>query len=59
MKLLKPENADFFNPANGNLTMQEQGVCELLKLNSFPVVIQFDSIEDVYFFVNSVIKCKP
>ena len=57
MKLIKPENQDFFNVDTGNLTIITTGVCELLKLNNYPIVIQFDSKEDVIFFAKSVLKC--
>ena len=58
MKLLKPENADFFNPANGNISIIATGICELLKLNTYPIVIQFDCEDDIKFFAESVLKCK-
>lgn len=57
MKVLKPENFDYFSSTNGNQTIQENGVCELLKLNSYPIIIQFDNAEDVLFFANQVLKC--
>jgi len=57
MKVLKPENSSYFSTTNGNQTIQENGVCELLKLKSYPIVIQFDNAEDMKTFANQVLSC--
>lgn len=56
MKLLKPENPNFFDVNNGNLAIVATGVQELLKLHMYPIVIQFDCEEDVIFFAEQVLK---
>lgn len=56
MKLLKPENSDFLNPNNGCPLTIEQRFNELLNSNCFPIVVQFDNIEDIQKFVKIVSK---
>lgn len=57
MKLLKPENGDYLEPLNGNPLDIPERICELLKLNNFPIIIQFNDKEDVVLFADAVFKC--
>ena len=58
MKLLKPENSDFFAPNNGCPLAIEQRFCELLKLKLFPITIQFDNENDIQEFAEVVLTSK-
>ena len=57
MKLIEPENSDFFSGTNGNLSVQQNGVCELIKANVFPIVIQFDSVADFRNLAQQLSMC--
>lgn len=58
MKLLKPENSDFFAQNNGCPLTIEQRFCELLKLKLFPITIQFDNENDIQEFAEVVLTSK-
>lgn len=57
MTLLEPKNPDYFDPLNCNPMDIPQRICELLKLDTYPIIIQFNSKEEVLFFAESVLKC--
>jgi hypothetical protein len=57
MKLLKPKNSDFCSESNGNLSIQRHGVCELIKADVFPIVIQFDCAEDFKTLAQQISMC--
>ncbi len=58
MKLLKPENSDFFTQNNGCPLTVEQRFSELLKLKLFPITIQFDNENDIQEFAEVVLTSK-
>lgn len=54
MKFISMQNDGFLSIDDGNAMTIQQRIAEILRLNVFPQIIQFDSIEDIREFCSAV-----